>query len=137
MEAYVTGESGMSNLATLQLPSEITSEIKRLEPLHLDERTVLTLVPKYAQDATPLEIASDYYRGIKILVDNGYLNPDSPFIKETLASLQTYMESMATNEELTPAQLQGPIVKGTNPLSGDLETQIYEAMKVALNTDLR
>jgi len=127
----------MSNLATLQLPSEITSEIKRLEPLHLDERTVLTLVPKYAQDATPLEIASDYYRGIKILVDNGYLNPDSPFIKETLASLQTYMESMATNEELTPAQLQGPIVKGTNPLSGDLETQIYEAMKVALNTDLR
>ncbi len=101
----------------------------------LEQRTVWTIGPKYGKTVSALEIASDFLTQLRIFVDRGVLEANSPFVKAAAARLEEFVErprpwfeearALAVNEPFPP------IGQSANPLSS-AERQFETALDLAL-----
>jgi hypothetical protein len=132
VETYVSGGPGVN---AAEFPENVAAELRRLEMSRLGGKTALILAPKFSPEATSIEIASDYYRGMRILSDNGYLDPEALFSTEALNILHDYLVSVSGETEILPQHYLGLNVKTVHAPTTDLEKQIYQAMKVAFESN--
>jgi hypothetical protein len=102
----------------------IKADVDKVLQFEYDSKAVLTLAPKFDKNASDKVIATDYLQGLTTLTKTGGLAADSAFAKTTISELDAYVKAGGT----------GPLKLSAQP-KGDLETQIFNAMKLSLHVN--
>jgi hypothetical protein len=102
------------------IPTVVKDQRDQLLALEYNSKTLLMIGPKFTRDTDDRTIASDFLRGITFLGRTKALNPDSDFVKSALAELNRFVSA-------------GPQIRLTAQPRGEVETEIFNALKVSLN----
>ena len=90
------------------------SQRDQLLAIEYNSKTLLIIGPKFPKDTDYRTIASDFLQGI-----TKTLNPDSEFVKSVTAELNRFVTA-------------GPGIKVTVEPRGEAETEIFNALKIAI-----
>jgi hypothetical protein len=96
------------------IPELVRSQLDQLLAIEYNSRTLLLIGPKFRKDTDDRTIASDFLQGIPKV-----LHPDSDFAKSLIAELNRFVTA-------------GPPLSLTARPRGEAETEIFNALKVAL-----
>jgi len=100
----------------------IKDDVDKILQIEYNSKPALTLGPKFDKNATDKAIASDFMQGLTVLSRSGALSGDSPFVKNTLSDLDGYIKAGGSGQ-----------LKLTVAPKGDAETEVFNAMKIALH----
>ncbi len=100
----------------------IKAEVNKLLQFEYDSKTLLTLAPKFDKNASDKTVAEDYLQGLTTLSKTGGLAADSQFAKTTITELDAYVKAGGS----------GALKLSSQP-KGDVETQIFNGMKLSLH----
>jgi hypothetical protein len=120
--AFAVGSGG---LETPGATTEITDN--QLLPLQRPEvqwRTTLTIGPRFAPEASNLEVATAFQQDLQALINDEWLDGRSPFIQSLLEGLRSYIESRGDS---------ALIIQG-EPQPG-IEAEIENAILLSLSLD--
>src|SRR5262249_16563743 len=100
----------------------IKRDVEKLLQFEYKSKALLTLAPKFVKNESEKTIAADYLEGVSTLTKRGGLSADSEFAKTAISELDTYVKAGGS----------GPLKLSAQP-KGDVETQIFNAMKLSLH----
>lgn len=132
MFATVRGLSAGPELTDIQAPARVHEALTALDESGYNQQTVLTLGPQFPGSANRVAIAANFLEGISVLTQHRYMDAQSPFVKETIASLRRYLAGTALGIDGPAADYVGPSLALQSKASAGLEAQIAEAMKISL-----
>ena len=105
--AYVAGGRLLTGIpsAVGSVPRQVLNDLAILQRVENLYSVVLVIGPYFGHDATHIEIANNWHRGIESLLKHGWLSSRSPYVGELLRSLQTIAKSempVELNMEIRP-----------------------------------
>ena len=116
-------ESVEAKVATSgNIPAAVKEQKDTLLAVEHNSKTILMLGPKFNSSADDKAIAADFAQGITMLGRTGALSADSDFVKATVAELNRV------------ASAGGPAKFTAQPRS-EVETEIFNALKVSLKVN--
>ena len=115
-------EKPLTREIVASLPPKVAAKAARFLEPNFTGRTVLVAAPIFRPDAPKQAIAANIHYGISSLKNQGRIAKDSPWARETLQSLSTFIESGGISE--FPAITAQP--------SGALEAEIANIVAIAL-----
>lgn len=118
-------ESVESRVATHgNVPKAVKDQIDAILAVEYNSQTLLTIGPKFDKFADDYAVASDFAEGIGVLSRSGILDPNSEFVKNTLAELKRMKQGDSAS-----------IIKLTSPAGTPAETQVLSALKLSLHSN--
>jgi hypothetical protein len=135
--SFSSSAQGSTALAALDVPAPVKTQLASLDAIHFNDQLVLTLGPKFSSDDNKVSRVADFYTGIRILSQSHYLDGNSPFVHEVLQTLKSYLDGVAQSTPVAAEDYPGPELVITHGPGGQLESQIFEAMKLSLDAHLQ
>jgi hypothetical protein len=129
--AYFQGPMSRTELPT-DLPEAALVKLAVVQGLEFNSVALPTIGPKFPAGTDKSTIASDFRLEIGILAHQGVLAAESPFVRETLSSLGSFLESQPAEEGgvstgVIPSLKQKP--------GSQLEREIREALRLSLGME--
>jgi hypothetical protein len=116
--AFAFGAGGIT------VPGELTEELSnQLIPLQKPEvnwRPILAIGPRFSLEASGLEIATAFEQDLRFLIDDEWLDAQSPFFQGLLTTLRSYIESNGSRQLSIPEPRD------------EMEEEVAEAVRLSL-----
>ncbi len=137
VEARFQGGAASHVALPSDVPQAVREQFQELIRMNsrLEHRTIRTIGPKYGKRDFAFAIASDFLTELRLLVDRGALDANSPFVRAAAVRLEEFVERprpwLEDAQDLAVNELFPPIGQSANPLSS-AELQFETALDLAL-----